>query len=163
MPRTFRMLSLVTAVPFFAAACAAPDNQEDAMEDTESAQETAAPMPPAPPLPILVQFTPLNESGILGDVEVSANGESSNVRVTLRSSQPEVTHQGHIHMGTCEEPGSVMAPLNAITTDAAGTGTTTSTVALPVATVANGQHIVLYHQAGGEPGTPVVCAAIPSQ
>jgi hypothetical protein len=26
----------------------------------------------------------------------------------------------------------------------------------------NGQHIVVYHEAGGTPGAPVACAAIPA-
>jgi hypothetical protein len=56
-----------------------------------------------------------------------------------------------------------VAPLTPITTDASGAGEQTGEVAVPLATVMDGNHIILYHEVGGEPGNPVACAPIPAQ
>jgi hypothetical protein len=104
----------------------------------------------------------VGESGASGQVEIRSVGQDSELRVTLNG-VPEGVHQGHVHTGTCEAPGDVVSPLQPITTDANSTGEATSTVTIPIATLMNGGHIVLYHEAGGEPGAPVACAAIPTQ
>ena len=66
-----------------------------------------------------------------------------------------------MHTGTCDSPGEVVVPLESVSVDATGAGTSTSTVQVPLATVMNGQHIVAVHEAGGNPGNPIACAAIP--
>ncbi|CAN5740218.1 hypothetical protein BH23GEM5_BH23GEM5_12330 [soil metagenome] len=107
-----------------------------------------------------VQFTPVGAGGHTGDVMLHAAGQQTEITVRLSGPQSG-THQGHIHSGRCPNPGGVVAPLEPITTDASGGGSSTSTVSVPMTTVMDGQHVVQYHTAGGDPGPPVVCASIP--
>lgn len=155
-------LALLAFAPFALVACGGADTEEMADDAMEEAPPPAAEAPPATDAAssTMVQVMPLNESGASGEVEIRASGEGTELRVVLRGAG-EGVHQGHIHTGTCDAPGGVVAPLEAITADTEGTGEATTTVDVPMMTVMNGSHIVLYHQAGGEPGAPIACAAIP--
>lgn len=107
-----------------------------------------------------VPFTAVGSGGHTGDVMLHPAGQQTQVMVRLSGPQSG-THQGHIHTGTCANIGSVVQPLQPVDVPQAGQGTSTTTVDIPPATVMNGQHIVVYHTAGGSPGAPVVCANIP--
>ena len=89
-------------------------------------------------------------------------GEGTELRVTLMGAT-EGVHQGMIHSGTCDAPGEVVAQLQPLTVDATGQGEITSEVTQPLTSFMDGNHIVIYHEAGGEPGQPVACASIPAQ
>lgn len=106
-----------------------------------------------------VSFTPVGAGGgHAGDVMIHPAGQQT--QITVRLSGPQSgTHQGHIHTGTCDNMGGVVQPLEPVDVPQGGQGTSNSTVNIPPATVMNGQHIVLYHTAGGS--APVVCANIP--
>jgi hypothetical protein len=162
MPRIFKALTLAVAVPFVLAAC---ESQQQA-EDTSATQEqTTPPTTPATTAPMTVtgQFTPVAESGVTGDLEVTAKGDLTDIKVTLRGAGNATTHQGHLHQGTCDAPGAPVLPLSPVTVDATGTGTVTSTVSLPMSNIANGSHIVLYHEGNVETNPkPITCAAIPA-
>lgn len=103
---------------------------------------------------------PLGGSGVSGEATLTERDAQSEVMVRLTGSQPNVTHQGHIHEGTCENLGPVVAPLQPVTTDGQGSGTSTSTVDLGIANVMNGRHVISYHEAGGNPGRPITCGQI---
>lgn len=167
MKSPWRKAWMLALAPFLMAACAAPDTAED----TETAAEEAAPAPETTPTPPpameetathMAQVTALNESGTTGQVEIRALGEGSELRVTLMGAT-EGAHQGMIHTGTCDAPGEVVAQLQPVTVDATGQGEATSEVTQPLTSVMDGNHIVVYHEAGGEPGQPVACASIPAQ
>jgi hypothetical protein len=106
-----------------------------------------------------VAFTPVGAGGHTGDVMVHPSGDQTQIMVRLSGPQSG-THQGHIHSGTCDNIGSVVQPLEPVDVPQGAQGTSNSTVNIPPATVMNGQHIVVYHTAGGSPGAPVACAAI---
>lgn len=107
-----------------------------------------------------ISMTALNGSGITGQAEVTPRDARTQVMVRLTGAT-EGVHAGHIHQGTCDAPGAVVVPLQEITVAAGGTGEMTTTVDVDPATAMNGQHIIAYHEAGGSPGRPVVCGAIP--
>jgi hypothetical protein len=100
-------------------------------------------------------------SGVTGTVRLVPAATGTSVTVTLTGAR-EGVHQGHIHAGTCTNRGAAVVPLSPITVAAGGTGEATSTVEVPIATVRNGNHIVVYHEAGGAPGQAVTCAEIPA-
>jgi len=108
-----------------------------------------------------VNYEPLNNSGVRGEATLMAKGDSTQITVRLTGAPAGGTHEGHIHRGTCQNIGEVVAALDPITIGSDGTGTMTKTVPIPVATVADGQHVIAYHEAGGKPGKWVTCAAIP--
>lgn len=103
-------------------------------------------------------------SGVTGEATFSAQGEGTMVMVTLMNA-PQGPHSGHIHQGTCESPGQIVAPLQDVTIPAAnGTGSSHSTAEVSISAVMNGQHIVAYHErAGDNPGAPIVCGSIPTE
>jgi hypothetical protein len=101
-------------------------------------------------------------SGITGEATLTESGQQTQIMVRLMGSQPNATHQGHIHEGTCANVGSVVVALDPITVDAQNMGSSTTTVDVPIHTVANGQHLIAYHEAGGTPGAPVACGEVPA-
>jgi hypothetical protein len=163
LPRKLTVLLALALLPLGVSACAG--EAEDETLDEELGEPAATPAPATPAAtdmqPMTAQFTALNNSGVAGSIEVDDEGEQTKVKVTLTGSQANAVHQGHIHAGTCDAPGAVVIPLQPVTIGDDGSGEVESTVAVAPATAFNGQHIVLYHEAGGAPGAPIACAAIP--
>lgn len=146
-------------------ACAGDDTDDSLASADSLAFEQPTTMPPADgmdqqqPMGMgeTAQMAPLNDSGVEGEVTVTDRGGETEVLVRLTRAPADGTHPGHVHTGSCESLGGVVQPLEPITVDATGTGTMTTNVAIPPATLMDGQHIVVYH---GEGGAPVTCAAI---
>jgi hypothetical protein len=144
----------------FAAACAA---EPDAADDTVPPASETTPAPASTPDDMpdqTIDFTAIGDSQLAGDIDVDDEDGRTQIDVEIRNSTDGAVHQGHIHTGTCEAPGEVVIALEDVTVDGDGDGEAETTVDLPSATVMNGQHIVAYHEAGGAPGAPVLCAAI---
>jgi len=110
-----------------------------------------------------VTMNPVGSSGLTGQAQFMDHGPGQTM-VTVNLSGPgNGPRSGHIHQGTCDSPGQVVAPLQDVTL-ANGIGTSTTTVSVGYADVVNGQHIVAYHTGAGEnPGAPAVCGQIPAQ
>jgi hypothetical protein len=145
------------------AACPADEDRIDDPALEPIPGEEMAPPPPAPTEPeeqaINVNLREVAGSGVTGTVRLEPTGVGTRVTVMLRGAEPG-THQGHIHLGTCAQPGSAVVPLEPVTVGADGSGESTTTIEQRVATLADGQHIVAYHEAGGTPGAPVACVEI---
>jgi hypothetical protein len=168
------------AIPLALAALAAcggggDEGQAPATSDTVSST-TAAPPPGGDTTPPAmadtahssasnptVQLAQLGSSGITGTAQLMEHGAGQTMVTVTLSGPGSGAHPGHIHSGTCENLGAVVAPLQAVER-ANGNGTSTSTVEVPLATVMNGQHVVNYHAGtGANPMAPVACAQIPAQ
>jgi hypothetical protein len=110
-----------------------------------------------------VTMNAVGTSGVTGQAQFMEHGTGQTMVMVNLTAQGNSTHSGHIHTGTCDAPGDVVAPLQDVTL-ANGTGSSSSTLEIPLGTVMNGQHIVAYHQSSGDnPGAPVVCGQIPAQ
>lgn len=110
-----------------------------------------------------VTLNPVGNSGISGQANLTTQGGQTQVTVQLTGMQPSSAHAGHVHQGTCDAIGPVVAPLQDVAADASGNGTSTSTLTLPMDSVMNGRHVISYHQAAGaNPGPPASCGAIPA-
>lgn len=164
---------LLAALPLALAACGGGDEVEP-VEGEGVVIEGEPAVPTVDPLPLPadtasmaggnMQNIPLQALGgapVSGSVQVSEAGAGTQLMLMVSGAGAAGTHAAHIHTGTCDSLGGVVAPLEPVTTDASGAGTSTSTVQVPMNTVMNGQHIVAVHEAGGDPGAPVACAAIP--
>lgn len=155
---------LLLALPLVLAACAA---DEEAEMDTMDMDTATAPMAGAPMdtgmmggmggMATTVTLAAVGGSGVTGEATLTPSGNQTEVMVRLMGLEPNSTHPGHIHQGTCAAPGSVVAPLQDITADATGAGTMTTTVPVAADSVTMGQHIVAYH---GEGGAPIVCGEV---
>ena len=120
-----------------------------------------------PGVRIDAELQALNNSGVSGSVGLTPDANGTVVVLSVQPSDSMATggrrHMAHIHSGSCDNIGAVVAPLDSVATDAPGGATSTTRVNLDVATIADGNHIVVVHAAGGEPGRPVACAPIPAR
>ena len=78
----------------------------------------------------MAHLSPLNNSGISGNAEISHAEEEVTVVLQMSGLQAGNSYAAHIHSGSCEEQGPVAAPLSAVVAAAEGTGSSTTTVAL---------------------------------
>jgi hypothetical protein len=165
-----RLSRFILGLPLVALLAGCGDDARDqdlVFTDTETttpATETPPTAAPAPGAPAgeMAQSAELRElqgSGVGGDVTVRDRGTQTEVMVRLTGTPANSTHPGHIHSGTCDAIGGVVQALEPINTDATGTGTMTATVDVQPMTMMDGQHVVVYHGAGG---TPVACAQVPA-
>lgn len=164
-------LWLVAGFPLVFAACAGEEAEVAEEPLAEGPVAVAVPVTPPTNMPMdtgmagatmpaggnTVQLMAVNQSDHTGEATLTTMGEQTQVMVQL-TGPTDRTHPGHIHTGTCDNPGPVVVPLEEITT-ADGTGMATATVDVPIATVMNGQHIVQYHDPAG--GQPIACGNIP--
>lgn len=167
------------AIPFTLVALAAcggggDEGQAPATSDTVSST-TVAPMPGADSAgaagdtshtsasnPTL-QMAAIGNSGVSGTAQLMEHGAGQTMVTVSLTGTGSGSHPGHIHSGTCDNLGAVVVPLQTVER-ANGSGTSTSTVEVPIATVMNGQHVVNFHAgAGDNPMAPVACAQIPAQ
>jgi hypothetical protein len=168
-------LCVLAALPFALAACGGGDEAaEGDAETTTVAADSGATAAPAPmatdsamtgatPMGNAVTMNAVGTSGVTGQAMFMEHGQGQSMVTVNLTAQGNSTHSGHIHTGTCDAPGSVVVPLQDVTL-ANGTGSSSSTIEVPLATVMNGQHIVAYHAGSGESaGAPVVCGQIPAQ
>lgn len=161
-PHKLFALAAAAALPLAVIACDTTPEDEFPPADELATPDAPVPAPElTQPMEQTATFEPLNDSGISGQVIASAEGSQTRVQVLIAGAQPNATLQGHIHRGTCDAPGEVVAPLEAVETNDEGSGESTSTVSADPLAVFDGGHIVVYHEAGGEPGAPVTCAALP--
>ncbi|CAN5640065.1 hypothetical protein BH23GEM6_BH23GEM6_14640 [soil metagenome] len=169
MKRTY-LQALALPLVFLLAACPGDDRRVDTVGtvDTPMAAPGMGTGTAAPGTGTMAGMTStvamraVGGSGLSGEATLTEAGQQAQVMVRLMGSRAGATHQGHIHQGTCDNLGSVVAPLQPVTVDAQGTGTSTSTVDVAIHAAADGQHLIAYHVAGGDPGAPVVCGEIPA-
>lgn len=169
--RLWVLPTLVLAV----AACGGGEDGAEVVADPSVAAVTPAPSATTPPTTPAestmtghssastpVQLTALNNSGVTGQAQIMEHGAAETMVTVTLQGQGSGTHPGHIHSGTCDNLGPVVAPLESVAM-ASGTGTSSSTVKVPMSTVMNGQHVVNYHAGSGEnPMAPIACGAIPA-
>lgn len=170
-------LWVLPALAVAAAACGGGEGGAEGAGDSTTAAVSPAPAPSATTPPTTpaestmtgqssattpVQLAALNNSGVSGQAQIMEHGAAETMVTVTLQGQGSGTHPGHIHSGTCDQLGAVVAPLESVAM-ANGTGTSTSTVKVSMGTVMNGQHVVNFHAGSGEnPMAPVACGAIPA-
>ncbi len=108
-----------------------------------------------------VDLGEMNNSGVTGDAVLTPMDNQLEVVLTVRGATPNSRLEAHIHRGRCDSQGPVAAPLEAVTTDNTGTGSSRTVVSQAPMTIMDGQHYVQAHTPGGDPGPPVTCGNIP--
>jgi hypothetical protein len=86
-------------------------------------------------------------------------GPSSTVQIDLTGMQPNTSHVGHVHKGSCAAQGAIYHGLAVVNADAGGNGTV-STAQVPDSLLIGGYYIQ-YHTAVSPPGTPIACGDLP--
>ena len=96
-----------------------------------------------------------NGSGQSGTAQLTADGDKTRVVVEL-ANPPEVAQPSHVHEGTCDEVGDVVAPLENVVA-----GRAESIVDMSLAALQRGGLIIHAHKSEAEYDTSVACAQIP--
>jgi hypothetical protein len=111
-----------------------------------------------------VQLQSENNSGFTGTAVLAPSGTQTKVTLTLvppaGATASGQSHVAHIHTGTCDSPGPVVAPLGVVSATGQTFPPLSKTVAIPAATLMDGQHIVAAHATEDETSATVACAAI---
>ncbi len=112
---------------------------------------------------VTLDMKAVSGSKVTGTAVITQAGNGITVSVKLSGFDPNTSHDGHIHSGTCEQQGGVVFPLTTIKADASGAGSADTTLPnASFATVSDGKHYVQYHTASNPPGQQVSCANIPA-
>jgi hypothetical protein len=96
--------------------------------------------------------------GITGTVVITpeSGGATSTVTVELFGIAPGTSHVGHVHHGSCADPGEVDLMLSPVTGDADRRGSATTT-GVPNTDLQSG-YAVQYHVTLEMPSPPIACA-----
>ena len=125
--------------------------------------QNASPAPTMRTAPMTLSLDAKNDSRIQGTVTLTPRGDSTVVELSLSGAKTGETVQSHIHFGTCDTPGGVVAPLESVTVGSDGSGSSRTTVArsrLDDARKAHGSLLVQAHMADGK---PAACADVPAR
>lgn len=129
----------------------------------ESAAAAATAIPPAPPTvpQAAMAMNAVGGSGLTGEIATVDKGASTDVTVKLAGAPTGSKVPLFVHAGSCASPGAVAAPLGAVTISSGTAGSSTTSVALPMKTLMDGNHAVIAHEPNGNPGKPAACADLP--
>ncbi len=64
----------------------------------------------------------------MGTAQLTLNGSTLTVKVTVSGLAPNSSHANHIHVGSCTSQGKVLYPLTTLMADASGNATATTTI-----------------------------------
>jgi hypothetical protein len=100
-------------------------------------------------------------TAVTGSATITAAGSGIRVTVRLSGLNPAQQSAGHIHTGKCGQQGNVIFPLNNISADASGAGSSDTTLPnVPYSEVTNGTYYVQYHIQVTPPGRQISCGNI---
>jgi len=98
-----------------------------------------------------------NGSGQSGTATLEPAGEGSTTVVVELSTPPREPQPSHVHSGTCDKIGPVVAPLESVVD-----GHAESTVPLSLEELQRGDLLVHAHLSEAQPDVSVACAPIPT-
>jgi hypothetical protein len=105
--------------------------------------------------PLRLDLAAQNGSGQSGTAELTADGDKTRIVVELANA-PDFPQPSHVHRGTCDEIGDVLAPLENVVD-----GRAESVIDLSLAELRRGGLIVHAHKSEAEYDTSIACAEIP--
>jgi hypothetical protein len=154
-------LGVVAAVALLLTACPGEQPAPPAFEEP-----TTPPLVDEPMAPAMGHSAELQEvagSGVTGQVVATPEQDRTQVALSVRGAPVNESVGARIMSGTCESPGVEVARLDAISTDATGTGQSVTNVGYSPHQVMDGNHIAAVFAPGTEPGrdAPIACATIP--
>ncbi len=113
--------------------------------------------------PMTVSLDEEHDSRMSGTVTLTPRGDSTVVELSLNGAKAGESVMSHIHYGTCQDPGGVVAPLQSVQIGPDGSGTSRTTVALSKLDDARKAHGHLLVQAHLADGKPAACADVPAR
>ncbi|GAC1656909.1 MAG: hypothetical protein NVS4B7_01480 [Ktedonobacteraceae bacterium] len=79
---------------------------------------------------VMLKGAPAASAGqaAMGTAQLTLNGSTLTVKVTVSGLAPKSEHANHIHLGSCTLQGKVLYPLTKLVADASGTATAMTTI-----------------------------------
>lgn len=167
--RSFAPLALVLVTTLAACERApAADARPDAPAAAPSAASSAAPADSGRAKTervMLVELTPMPGSGHRGEVELATEGAWTRLHIVVRIDGAAGVQRPHgtlIREGSCAAPGAVVTMLRPMSDSIDATRQVSKgAVSIPLATLADGHHIMAVHTAFGDRSPMLACGAIP--
>jgi hypothetical protein len=103
-----------------------------------------------------LELTEQNGSGQAGTATLTPSGNGTTAVVVELDNPPGPPQPAHVHAGTCDDIGDVVAPLTSL-----ADGASESSVPMTLAELQDGGLIVHAHQSEAAFDVSVACAAIP--
>lgn len=142
------IILLVVGIIFFTGDETTDEGMMEENEETEEMEEMENTVQSGAAI-----LTALGESGVSGGAAFLVDSNNTAVQVVLEGTTEDVAHPAHVHMGTCEELGEVVYPLN----DVVGGESTTL---LEGFDVSDGDYVVNVHASAEDLDTSVACGQV---
>lgn len=98
-----------------------------------------------------------------GTAELTLNGSTLTVKVTVSGLVPNSEHANHIHLGSCTMQGKVLYPLTKLVADASGTATATTTITGVSSLPSSGWYVNVHNSTALTTQTgfdPIACGSV---
>ena len=141
-------LALVTAGSFALVACSGGDTSQQQASASGSGSASGSQYSGS--------VSAMNESGMQGHVTVSAGSDALTIKLEVLGLKGGTEYPTHLHSGTCEEGGEVVAELEPPTVASVGLGSSLTELS-PDEMQAGQPYFVQLHQPDG---TPAACANV---
>ena len=105
---------------------------------------------------ITIQLGAQNNSGISGTAVLTPMGNQTKVTINVQGSPAGANHPAHIHVGSCPNPGAVVAPLPNVQN-----GMSEATVNMSIDQIRGAQHAVNLHKSPQEASVYIACGNVP--
>lgn len=109
------------------------------------------------------RLSPVNNSGVTGSVNVRGIGERTEISMNVTGLPAETAQvEAAVVQGTCETPGTEVAPIGPLPVGAGTIAAVTDTLDLPAGTVLDGRHAVVVRGSRAGPAVPpLACSPLP--
>lgn len=164
---TARTLDMILLLPLLAVLACAPGEQ--AQQEAEGGME-AATEGTMMGATSTVTLAALNNSGITGTAEITHSGDAVTIVLEMSGLNPGDYYPAHIHEGSCEQPGGVVAALKEVPAASDGMGSSTTELSMSemmgeeqaMGEMGEGEHpeMQAYVQVHSPGGTPAACANV---
>ncbi len=137
-----------------AAACGGSSNASAPSPSPQPVATTPQPSPTPTPPGLTFKLNPAQgvQSNASGTIRVTTDAGKTTFEIVIKGLQGGSSHVSHVHLGSCEQPGSILFALNQVVADSQGNADVSTTVQQSIPTSGAGWYIVV-HQGPDMQGT----------
>ena len=124
-----KRLVAAVALAFIGTACgtAAPISVSSPSQSPSPVVATPTPSPTPSPAGLIFKLNGVNTTAN-GTITVTAQTGSVTIHLLVTGLQPNSSHVSHVHLGSCQQRGSIAYALNQVVADGQGMADTTTTL-----------------------------------
>lgn len=111
---------------------------------------------------LTILLSPQSGTNVTGKAVITDDGNGQITVVLSGANMISGLHLAHIHSGTCQQQGPIVYPLESLTANADGSGSSTTIIKAKYSDVINGNFYINIHGITGTPGAVASCGQITS-